>query len=289
MRRTYRDVYTEGIETLREVFPEQREVQLDARLLLEAACGTDTQTLLANPDRIVSEKEYSRYREFIAERSKRVPVAYILGDQDFMGLTFTVNSHVLIPEQDTENLVEEALSDLTGGTRILDLCTGSGCIILSLLKYSKDTIGVATDLSARALEVAIENARKLELNKRVTFLQGDLFQALDEVDVQKFDLIISNPPYIPTAVIETLAPEVRVEEPRMALDGGEDGLLFYRRIITEAPKYLSIGGTLMLEIGYDQAGDVTALLEEQNYYDIKVFQDYGGNDRVVRAVRSIHQ
>ncbi len=287
--RTYREVYEEGIRRLQAVFADEREIQVDARYLLESACGTSMQTLLAAPDRIVSEEEYAAYCDRLEKRERRIPVAYILGEQEFMGLPFVVNEDVLIPEQDTENLVEEALNELTGGTRILDLCTGSGCILLSLLKYSVDTIGVGADLSEKALCVARENAEKLDLTERVTFLQGDLFSALEGTENRKFDLIVSNPPYIPSAVIETLEPEVRDREPRMALDGGGDGLYFYRKIVKEAPRYLAIGGTLMMEIGYDQAEAVSALLKEENYYNIEVLKDYGGNDRVVRAVRSVNQ
>jgi release factor glutamine methyltransferase len=230
-----------------------------------------------------------------------------------MGLPFVVSPDVLIPEQDTENLVEEALRYLEDGSRILDLCTGSGCILLSLLHYSNDCIGVGTDISEPALRIARHNAGSLGLTDRVLWLRGDLFDALGsgrpgeendavpEKDMQqrplngpfsspeKYDMIISNPPYIRTGVIETLAPEVRCAEPRLALDGGEDGLDFYRRIIQEAPDHLVIGGRIMLEIGYDQGEDVAALLREAGYYGVEIIQDYNRNDRVVTAVRSMKQ
>jgi release factor glutamine methyltransferase len=223
-----------------------------------------------------------------------------------MGLPFVVSRDVLIPEQDTENLVEEALRHLEDGSRILDLCTGSGCILLSLLHYSNDCVGVGTDISSPALQIAMQNADSLGLSDRAMWLQGDLFEALpgtsgstsgseegiadnDFSRPEKYDMIIANPPYIRTDVIETLAPEVRCAEPRLALDGGEDGLDFYRRIIREAPAHMVIGGRIMLEIGYDQAAEVTALLQEAGYYGIEVIRDYGGNDRIATAVKSIKQ
>jgi len=278
-----RQVYEEGAALLAEL----EDGRLDTRLLLEHFCGIDTNRLLAEPDRRVTEEERARFLAGIRRRAAREPLAYITGEQFFMGLPFVVCENVLIPEQDTENLVEEALRLLDDGSRILDLCTGSGCILLSLLRYSNGCTGVGTDLSDRALEIARTNARALQMEDRTTWLQGDLFEALDRS--LRFDLIISNPPYIPTDVIETLAPEVRCAEPRMALDGGADGLDFYRRIIREAPGHLVIGGRLMLEIGYDQGEAVRALLEEAGYYGIEILRDYGGNDRVATAVRSLSQ
>lgn len=287
-KRTYRETYEEGCGKLMSAIPEEREAKLDARLLLEAVCGTDLQTLLAHGEREVSAAEYEEYCAKIERRRGREPLAYILGKWEFMGLPFTVSSDVLIPEQDTENLVEEAMKNLSDGSRILDLCTGSGCILLSLLHYSNGCTGVGTDISPAALSVAEENARTLQLERRTRWLQGDLFDALGPED-GPFDLIISNPPYIPSAVIDTLEPEVRSGEPHIALDGGEDGLSFYRRISAGAADRLSIGGMLMLEIGFDQAGPVTSLLDERGYYDIQVLKDYSGNDRVVSCVKSIRQ
>lgn len=286
--RTYQQVYTEGLHRLVRVLPEEREAKLDARLLLEAVCGTSLQTLLVDKDRLVSEAEYANYTAKLERRVRREPLAYILGKCEFMGLPFLINPDVLIPEQDTENLVEEAMRALSDGSRILDLCTGSGCILLSLLHYSNGCSGVGTDLSQAALAVAEANAKALKLESSVRWLQGDLFEPLGN-NSNPFDLIISNPPYIPSAVIDTLEPEVRDREPRMALDGGEDGLAFYREIAEKAAQHLSIGGMLMLEISFDQARAVTALLQERGYYDIRVLQDYGGNDRVVSCIKSIHQ
>ena len=283
----YRDLCHEGAQILAEVIVEEREAQLDARLLLEYVCGTNLQTLLLDAERIVPSADVERYRELVLRRANREPLAYIVGSSDFMGLTFEVDDRVLIPEQDTENLIEEIMKDTCDGDRILDLCTGSGCILLSLLHYSNNSTGVGTDLSAGALEVARKNAQRLGLASRAEWRQGDLFEALHEGE--RFDIIVSNPPYIRTDVIGSLAPEVQTHEPMMALDGGEDGLTFYKRIIPEACRYLVTGGMLYLEIGYDQAEQVAALMKEAGYYEIRTIRDYGGNDRIVCGVKSIHQ
>lgn len=283
----YRDLYEEGARILSGVIEEEREARLDARLLLEHVCGTNLQTLLLDAERIVPCEEVARYRELLVRRSKREPLAYIVGRSDFMGLTFAVDHRVLIPEQDTENLIEEIMKETCDGDRILDLCTGSGCILLSLLHYSNGSTGVGTDLSRDALDVAQKNAEQLSLQDRCEWREGDLFEAVREGE--KFDLIVSNPPYIRSAVIGGLAPEVQAHEPMMALDGGEDGLMFYKRIIPEACQYLVTGGMLYLEIGYDQAQEVTALMEEAGYYEVRTIRDYGGNDRIVCGIKSIHQ
>lgn len=308
----YGKLYEEGTRILADAGIEEREAKLDARFLLEHVCGTTLQTLLLNKERPVSAEEEGAYRELIAQRRERVPLSYITGKRDFMGLTFEVTRDVLIPEQDTENLVEEALRLIDDGSRILDLCTGSGCILLSLLRYTNGCQGVGTDISGAALEIARRNGESLGLSDRAVWLQGDLFAALSDTEEKNspalhssasefpfpsalnlqrpaFDLIISNPPYIPTDVIATLAPEVSICEPRLALDGGQDGLDFYRRIIREAPDFLVIGGRLMLEIGYNQAEAVSCLLQEAGYYGIEVLKDYGGNDRIVTAVCSMAQ
>ena len=283
----YKELYREGAGILARVLEEEREAQLDARLLLEHVCGTDLQTLLLDGDRLVSEAETALYRELVHRRSSREPLAYILGEWDFMGITLEVNADVLIPEQDTENLIEEIMKEMHDSDRILDLCTGSGCILLSLLNYSNGTTGVGTDLSEKAVAVAKKNAERLGLADRADLRCGDLFEPIRQDE--RFDIIVSNPPYIRSGTIEQLAPEVRVHEPRMALDGGEDGLSFYRRIIPEAVSRLVTGGMLYLEIGYDQAGAVQSLMKEAGYYDVRSIKDYGGNDRIVCGIRSIHQ
>ena len=283
----YKDLYSDYAGKLTQVLGDEREAQLDTRLLLEAACGTSLQTMLTDPARAVSGPEKELFERYMARRMKREPVAYILGEWEFMGLPFYVTPDVLIPEQDTEILVEEAMKDAPDGSRILDLCTGSGCILLSLLHYSNGSVGKGTDLSQKALQVAARNAERLGLTDRASFAQGDLFGALEPGE--KFDLIVSNPPYIASDKIDSLSPEVRDGEPRIALDGGADGLSFYRRIAREAARHLVIGGCLVMEIGYDQAQPVLSLLSENGYIDVRVYRDYGGQTRVVRGIRSIHQ
>ena len=257
------------------------EAKQDARLLLEWVCGTDRNTLLAHPDREVSDEEAEQYEEKIIRRAQRIPLQQILGTQEFMGLSFWINDKVLIPRQDTEILVEEVLRDLHDGMRILDIGTGSGCILISLLQYSNACSGVGVDISAEALEVAERNARTiLDRGQEIAFRQENLLEGLEE----KFDIIVSNPPYIRTAVIDTLMPEVKEHEPLTALDGKEDGLYFYREILKNCGKNLSRGGSLYFEIGYDQAGEVRDLMEEAGFVAVEVVKDYAGLDRVVYGI-----
>ena len=270
----YRECYLYGREKLKAA--EIAEYELDARLLLEAVCHTDRTTMFAHPDREVDDKEYAAYAEYIAKRAEHIPLQHLTGVQDFMGLEFYVNQDVLIPRQDTEILVEEVMLNLHDGMRILDMCTGSGCILCSLLHYSNDCQGVGVDLSERALAVAEENAEKLAV-RNYSFIKSDLFEKVEG----KFDMIVSNPPYIKSDVIRTLMPEVRDHEPLMALDGMDDGLLFYRKIIAEAEAYLWRGGKLFFEIGYDQGEAVGRLMREAGFRDVCVKKDYAGLDRVV--------
>lgn len=275
---TYRECYEQGCRTLQAAGIE--EATLDARLLLEAVCGTDRNDLLAHGEQPVMSQAEEKYLNWIRQRAEHIPLQQLTGEQDFMGLTFSVNEHVLIPRQDTEILVEEVLKELHDGMRILDMCTGSGCILLSLLHYSNDCEGLGVDLSAEALEVAGQNVLKVltpEKAEHAHFLQSDLFEKLED----KFEIIVSNPPYIASAEVEKLMPEVRDHEPRMALDGTEDGLYFYRRIIEEAGKHLVSSGMLFFEIGYDQGQAVSELMRAQGYREVQVVQDYAGLDRVV--------
>ncbi len=284
--RSYAQTYRQGADRLQQAGI--AEAQLDARLLLEYVCHTDRNTLLAHGEREVSAKEYESYENAIARREKHVPLQHITGVQEFMGLEFAVNEHVLIPRQDTEILVEEIMRRLCDGMRILDMCTGSGCILLSLLYYSNNCTGVGVDLSGDALETAGYNADRIKEKKadlNVSFLQSDLFQQLSREKAAKkpFDIIVANPPYIQSAVIETLMPEVRDHEPRLALDGKEDGLHFYREIIRQAGGYLTGGGELFFEIGADQGAAVKKMMEDGGYRDVGVTKDYAGLDRVVRG------
>lgn len=275
---TYRECYEQGCRTLQAAGIE--EATLDARLLLEAVCGTDRNDLLVHGEQPVMPQAEEKYLSWIRQRAEHIPLQQLTGEQDFMGLTFSVNEHVLIPRQDTEILVEEVLKELHDRMRILDMCTGSGCILLSLLHYSNDCEGLGVDLSAEALEVAGRNVLKVltpEKAEHAHFLQSDLFEKVEG----KFEIIVSNPPYIASAEVEKLMPEVRDHEPRMALDGTEDGLHFYRRIIKEAGKHLVNSGMLFFEIGYDQGQAVSELMRAQGYREVQVVQDYAGLDRVV--------
>lgn len=275
---TYRECYEQGCRTLQAAGIE--EAILDARLLLEAVCGTDRNDLLVHGEQPVMPQAEEKYLNWIRQRAEHIPLQQLTGEQDFMGLTFSVNEHVLIPRQDTEILVEEVLKELHDRMRILDMCTGSGCILLSLLHYSNDCEGLGVDLSAEALEVAGRNVLKVltpEKAEHAHFLQSDLFEKVEG----KFEIIVSNPPYIASAKVDKLMPEVRDHEPRMALDGTEDGLHFYRRIIKEAGKHLVNSGMLFFEIGYDQGQAVSKLMRAGGYREVQVVQDYAGLDRVV--------
>lgn len=276
----YRDLYSQGIETLSsENIP---DAKVDARILLEYACKTDRNALFLHGDMEVKDEDEKTYLELLSKRIMHIPLQYLTGEQEFMGLTYKVNESVLIPRQDTECLVEIVLKHLHDGMRILDMCTGSGCILISLLHYSNDCEGVGVDLSEEALNVARDNAERLSNNgisdkMNVNFVHSDLFENIDG----NFDIIVSNPPYIKTEVIKGLMPEVRDYEPMMALDGMEDGLYFYRKIISSAKEHLSRGGQLFFEIGYDQGQEVSDLMRKEGYTDVEVLKDLAGLDRVV--------
>lgn len=252
------------------------EAELDARLLLEFICHTDRNALYAHGDQEIEEEKMQDFLQLIEKRAVHIPLQHLTGEQNFMGLDFLVNEHVLIPRQDTEILVEEIMRDLHDGIRILDMCTGSGCILLSLLHYSNDCSGVGVDVSEDALAVARQNADRLA-EKQAVFIQSDLFEKVEG----SFDLIVSNPPYIRSQEIAGLMPEVREHEPHLALDGKDDGLHFYREIIKGAMPHLKRGGQLFFEIGYDQGEAVQALLAANGYTEIAVVKDYAGLDRVV--------
>lgn len=303
----YREMYQWGTERLKEAGVS--EAELDARMLLEYVCQTDRNTLLVHGDREVSPEDYNNYVNYISQREKHVPLQYITGIQEFMGLEFEVNENVLIPRQDTEILVEEVMRYLHDGMRILDMCTGSGCILLSLLYYSNDCKGIGVDISQAALDVAVRNKEKLEVFKGeidAEFMQSDLFKGLEDSHYAekasegagseryglnkdreaRFDIIVSNPPYIKSSVIDTLMPEVKEHEPVSALDGREDGMYFYRRIIEQAGIYLSGGGRLFFEIGFDQGEAVKSMMEAAGYKQVEIVKDYAGLDRVVHGSMS---
>lgn len=250
------------------------EGDLDAWYLLEYVSGCTRKDYFLYPDREATEEIRQRYAEMIRKRSMHIPLQHLTKSQEFMGYTFCVSEDVLIPRQDTEILVEEAVKYICPGMKILDLCTGSGCILLSILKMVPDVEGTGSDLSEKALLVAEQNRKRLDVP--AFFVQSDLFEQVEG----RYDCILSNPPYIPSEVIGTLAEEVREHEPRMALDGREDGLYYYGKIIRECPGYLLPQGMLFLEIGYDQAEPVRTWMEKE-FTDIHVVKDLSGLDRVV--------
>lgn len=280
---TLQTIYREGKEQLE--LSGVPDADLDAWYLLEFVTGISKARYYGNPEAGMEEEEVLRYRDVIRQRAERIPLQHITGEQEFMGFSFQVNEHVLIPRQDTETLVEEALGVLKPKMEILDLCTGSGCILLSLLKLGeKQGIaglkGTGADISREALKVAEENGRRLEIpGDQLAWVRGDLFEKLEG----PFDLLVSNPPYIPSGELSGLQEEVRLHDPALALDGHEDGLYFYRRIAAEAGKYLRDGAFLMLEIGWDQGEAVRGLLEAAGYRKVEVKKDLSGNDRVVRG------
>ncbi|MCD7752514.1 MAG: peptide chain release factor N(5)-glutamine methyltransferase [Lachnospiraceae bacterium] len=274
---TYRDAYRQGAALLKEAGI--AEYDLDAAVLLEAICAVTRQDLLVFGDSVLSENAEKAYFQAIWLRCSRVPLQHITGVQAFMGLDFIVNADVLIPRQDTETVVECALQVLKPGMELLDLCTGSGCILLSLLYHSQGVSGLGTDISEKALLTAQQNLERINLKKKLhaVFYKSDLFEEIDG----RFDLIVSNPPYIASDVIETLEPEVRDHEPRLALDGARDGLSFYRRMIPESRAHLKDEGFLILEIGYDQGAAVRKFFNEAGFEDVRIMQDLAGLDRVV--------
>lgn len=259
------------------------EAGLDAWYLLSRAFGLDRVHFLMDKNRPMEDGAQAvslcRYREMLKLRAKRVPLQHILGDQEFMGLTFAVNEHVLVPRQDTETLVEWVLKDYAGAQpKILDMCTGSGCIAVSLAKLGGFFRVDAADISAEALFVARGNAASNGCD--VHFTETDLFSNIEG----NYDVIVSNPPYIASAEIRLLEPEVRDHEPMLALDGSGDGLSFYRRLAAECGRYLLDGGRVYFEIGWDQSAAVTALLEAEGFTQIETAKDAAGLDRVVKAV-----
>jgi release factor glutamine methyltransferase len=228
---------------------------------------------------MLTQKEEEKFWAELGKRCEHIPLQQLLGSTEFMGLKFRVTDKVLCPRQDTETLVEEVLRYLQDGSRILDMCTGSGCILLSLLHYSNGCTGIGADLSADALEVAQNNAT--ELGIQAEFVQSDLFEKIEGM----FEVIVSNPPYIRTSQIEQLMPEVRDHEPYMALDGHEDGLFFYRKIIPDAYQHLCGGGMLFLEIGFDQGEEVQKLMQDSHFQEVQIVRDLAGQMRVVCGFR----
>ncbi len=267
--------------------------RIDAEIIMMHLLSIDRQQLFLKLPNLLDEKTCEGYFALIDLRASGTPVQYITGEQDFMGITFRVNEHVLIPRQDTETLVEYVLEkgkELldhhkvgNGGLQILDLCCGSGAIAVSLSKLLINAKVSALDISKEALAVAKENAASAGAGKSIKFIEGDLFSSLKKgIGKPTYHMIVSNPPYIRSEVIPTLQREVAEHEPMLALDGGEDGLDFYRRIIEEAPQYLKKEGLLYLEIGHDQGAEVSQLAQNGGMFEeIQVIQDLAGKDRIV--------
>ena len=289
---TYQEALLEGKNILKD--SAVADCETDAWLLLEYVTGIDRNKFILNKvsDKDMPETDYKAYKDAIERRGKKIPLQHITGVQNFYGYDFFVNENVLIPRFDTEVLVEQVINiikkDYGKNTKIpeiLDICTGSGCIILSIMAYIRDKMGYipkgyALDISDKALKVARENARRLDLNPEI-FLLDILTSEISG----NYDIIVSNPPYIETEVIKGLMSEVKDHEPMIALDGGQDGLLFYRTIADKAYDHINGGGYLAFEIGYNQGRGVIGIVTEAGYTDARVIKDYAGNDRVCIARR----
>lgn len=279
---TYEEARKEAEQILKGA--EVPDAALDAWYLLEYAIRkiekkeTGRTWYLMNRKESILPGTLSYYQELVYRRKQRIPLQHLTGEQEFYGYPFYVNEHVLIPRQDTEVLVEEALKRKKEGMKVLDLCTGSGCVIVSILHNVSDVEGYAVDISKQALNVAKENARLNDVP--VLFEHSDLFDHVTGT----FDVIVSNPPYICTDEIAKLMPEVRDFEPMEALDGKEDGLYFYRKIIGQCKQYLNPEGHLLFEIGYDQGQKVSALMREIGFHDVQVIKDLARKDRVVTGM-----
>lgn len=285
---TLREAYEYGRERLNLAGVD--DADLDAWYLLEYVTGITRTMYYVKTQENISEEQENSYCKYIEARASHIPLQHITGVQEFMGLEFLVNEHVLVPRQDTEVLVETVLKELKPGMKVLDMCTGSGCILISLMKLyrtsqlqtvgevtedEKMLCGVGVDISEDALKVARANGELIDV--KADFLQSDLFENVDG----KYDVIVSNPPYIRTAVIKELKEEVKFHDPFIALDGKEDGFYFYRKIVGKSSEYLSDGGQLFFEIGHDQGEDVKKLMEQAGFTAVTVKKDLAGLDRVV--------
>ena len=275
---TIKDIIVKYSKELEEISPTPR---LDVETLLQKVLGVDRLYILLNLERVLSEDEEQLFNKFINERLNNRPIAYIVENREFMGLDFFVKEGVLIPRPDTEVLVEEVieLAKKKGAKNILDIGTGSGAITVSLAKYLENVKVTSVDISDIALEIGKRNAISNEVDDRINFVKSDLFTNIDKET--KFDIIVSNPPYIKREVIDTLDKQVKDYEPYNALEGGEDGLDFYRQITKESIDYLKQGGILAYEVGHDQAEDVSEIMKSYGYTKIYKKKDIQGIDRVV--------
>lgn len=271
---TYREAIVLGEKNLQQA--DIADAKTDSWLLLAMACKIDHTYYYMHIDEEMSEEQVREFEVLIRKRAERVPLQYITGEQEFMGLTFHVNSNVLIPRQDTETLVEEALKVIKPGMKVMDMCTGSGCVLTSILKNAHDVEGIGYDISKQAINVAKENAKFNEVP--AVFERSDLFEDVVEND---FDVIVSNPPYIPTDVVATLMPEVSQFEPREALDGKGDGLYFYSKILEQCKNYMKQDGYILFEIGCEQGDAVSTMMRLAGFSEVHVIKDLARNDRVV--------
>lgn len=260
------------------------DAEYDSFALLEYITGMDRTAYILNGSKSVPEDIAERYDAVIDRRSSHIPLQHITGQAWFYGRGFNVNSDVLVPRQDTEVLVSEALKVINAKDSVLDMCTGSGCIIITLALEKKLGRALGADISEAALKVASGNREKLGADD-VTFVKSNIFSDINVNDEELFDVIVSNPPYIATGEIETLTEEVRIHDPYIALDGLEDGLHFYREITQQSLNYIRSGGWLLYEIGCTQAHDVSDIMSEYGYSNIKVIKDLAGLDRVVMGQR----
>ncbi|WP_373212456.1 peptide chain release factor N(5)-glutamine methyltransferase [Blautia obeum] len=291
---TFHELLTQGTQLLMNAGIE--EARLDAWLLLEYTADISRAWYYAHPESEVNEEIVSEYLSLCQKRAEHIPLQHLTHQACFMGYDFYVDERVLVPRQDTEVLAEEALHQLRNmrNPRILDMCTGSGCLLLSLLMELPDATGTGVDISAAALAVAERNRKNLELEKRAVLVQsdtfsGDYFQKNSGNISLEYDMLISNPPYIPTEDIGKLMEEVRFHDPVLALDGREDGLYFYRRITEQAGKYLKPGGWLMYEIGCEQGADVSAIMQGEGFTEVTVKKDLAGLDRVVIGKKQMQE
>jgi release factor glutamine methyltransferase len=257
-----------------------QEAEREAKLLIARVMDIEIIDIFLYPEAAVTDEQAVLLRRLLRRRMAGQPLQYAMHTAYFMGLQFYVDKRVLIPRPETELLVEKALEALDGQDKsVLDLCTGSGCIAVSIAAMNKNACVFASDISAGALTVAKINARLLHMENRITFIKSDLLENISG----RFDVIVSNPPYISQSEYEALPSHIRLFEPREALWADDDGLLFYRSIAKHARDHLNEGGTLLLEIGAGQANDVAALLKEQGFDDVLCDKDYGGHDRVMIA------
>ncbi len=275
------NTYNELLQTAREFLKKNgiADANLDAWYLLAHVFGINRADFVILGNDIVSRDKALCYKDLIEKRAQHIPLQYIIGEQEFMGLEFEINEHVLIPRQDTELLVEEVLK-VCKDKSLLDMCTGSGCIVISLSKLGSLKAAVASDISPKALQLAEKNAKKHTV--KVDFILSDLFDRI----VGKYDVIVSNPPYIKSEELKSLMPEVKNYEPTQALDGGLDGLIFYKRIISDIDRFLNPGGYVFFEVGYDQGVAVSKLLSGAGFIDINIKKDFSDLDRVVYAKKS---